>query len=509
MIKEIRLKNWKSFRDAVLPIDPLTILIGANASGKSNAIDALEFLERIAYGKELRPALAGDSTLAPIRGGVEGAVLQGEKSLTIATMLGKNSFTIETLIGDDEGNDYIHSITVNIDSKVQLDSEYLFLTNEESKEVRLIIQNILNKKELKENLSNLYFIIKNSVHYLTEKAKKIEEYLKTIDFFVSHNYQVLLDKYHNDEIFRKELLEALEDESFVKYLINCYYLLYAGGGCYLDYPSIYVNFDDSELESLARSIAVLWQAKNFIYDDEDIIALDTVIENFQNIFILDPIPSKMRNYRPLAETLERDGSNIAGVLAGLSEEKKKEIEEALSHYASALPEREIKRVWAETVGRFNSDAMLYCEEEWIKGTSQIIDAKGMSDGTLRFLAILTALLTRPEGTQIIIEEIDNGLHPSRAKLLLQALKEIGTRRKIDILVTTHNPALLDALPIEMMPFVIVAHRDIETGESKLTPLNEIENLPKLMAGGTLGKITMQGALERSLERQGKKEGNKE
>ena len=48
MIKEIRLKNWKSFRDAVLPIDPLTILIGANASGKSNAIDALEFLERVA-----------------------------------------------------------------------------------------------------------------------------------------------------------------------------------------------------------------------------------------------------------------------------------------------------------------------------------------------------------------------------------------------------------------------------------------------------------------------------
>ena len=87
----------------------------------------------------MRPALAGDSTLAPIRGGVEGAVLQGEKSLTIATMLGKNSFTIETLIGDDEGNDYIHSITVNIDSKVQLDSEYLFLTNEESKEVRLIM----------------------------------------------------------------------------------------------------------------------------------------------------------------------------------------------------------------------------------------------------------------------------------------------------------------------------------------------------------------------------------
>ncbi|MCA1995082.1 MAG: ATP-binding protein, partial [Coleofasciculus sp. S288] len=43
------------------------------------------------------------------------------------------------------------------------------------------------------------------------------------------------------------------------------------------------------------------------------------------------------------------------------------------------------------------------------------------------------------------EEVDNGLHPSRAGLLLKMLREIGEKRKIDILVTTYNPALLDAL----------------------------------------------------------------
>jgi AAA15 family ATPase/GTPase len=36
MIKELRVKHWKGFEQATLYIDPLTILIGPNASGKSN-----------------------------------------------------------------------------------------------------------------------------------------------------------------------------------------------------------------------------------------------------------------------------------------------------------------------------------------------------------------------------------------------------------------------------------------------------------------------------------------
>ena len=43
------------------------------------------------------------------------------------------------------------------------------------------------------------------------------------------------------------------------------------------------------------------------------------------------------------------------------------------------------------------------------------------------------------------------------------------------MITTHNPALLDALGPEIVPFVVVAHRDSETGESKLT---QLEDIPK-------------------------------
>ena len=44
MITKLRLHNWKSFEDSTIYIDPLTFLIGTNASGKSNVLDAFDFL---------------------------------------------------------------------------------------------------------------------------------------------------------------------------------------------------------------------------------------------------------------------------------------------------------------------------------------------------------------------------------------------------------------------------------------------------------------------------------
>ncbi|EGW41782.1 SMC domain protein [Desulfosporosinus sp. OT] len=126
----------------------------------------------------------------------------------------------------------------------------------------------------------------------------------------------------------------------------------------------------------------------------------------------------------------------------------------------------------------------------------------MSDGTLRFLGILTALLTRPSGSLIVIEEVDNGLHPSRAKLLLETMIEIGTERNIDILITTHNSALMDELGAEMIPFIQVVHRDAEDGTSKITLLEDIKSLPKLLAHGSVGELSTKGEIERSLSLNG-------
>jgi len=202
---------------------------------------------------------------------------------------------------------------------------------------------------------------------------------------------------------------------------------------------------------LNRSHSILSQAETLNLRKDVVDAVKKLLGELENIFVFDPIPSHMRDYKPFSDTLQSDGSNIAGVLAGLESQRKKEIEHELTHYLKDLPEKDVKRVWAEPVGKFQTDAMLYCEEGW--GTEKYeVDARGMSDGTLRYLAIVTALLTRKENSLLIVEEIDNGLHPSRVKMLIHMLKTLGKKRNIDIVITTHNPALLDALGNTMVPY---------------------------------------------------------
>ncbi|MCY7340407.1 MAG: AAA family ATPase [Pseudonocardia sp.] len=83
-ITQVRLTAFKSYRDAALPLSPLTILIGRNGGGKSNALDGLEVLSRLAKGGEIRDALDGARRDAgPVRGGIEGCAPIGTDSFEL------------------------------------------------------------------------------------------------------------------------------------------------------------------------------------------------------------------------------------------------------------------------------------------------------------------------------------------------------------------------------------------------------------------------------------------
>jgi predicted ATPase len=116
MIKEIQLTNWKSFQEATLFIDPLTILIGTNASGKSNALDALIFLQRIASGEALTSALQGDADRLEIRGGIDWACRRGT-----------DSFCLKATVNlPEERIDFVYSIEAHIvEKRCQIKKENL------------------------------------------------------------------------------------------------------------------------------------------------------------------------------------------------------------------------------------------------------------------------------------------------------------------------------------------------------------------------------------------------
>jgi len=46
MIESIQFKNYKSLRDAVLPLQRMTLIVGPNGSGKSSAMEVLEYIRR-------------------------------------------------------------------------------------------------------------------------------------------------------------------------------------------------------------------------------------------------------------------------------------------------------------------------------------------------------------------------------------------------------------------------------------------------------------------------------
>ena len=106
MITELRLRNWKSFFDATLFIDPITVIIGTNASGKSNIFDALKLLSALASPIDIMDIAKN------VRGGAEGIIRRGEQmcNLTITMEGDKSSEQLiyeVALAFDDQRNIYI------------------------------------------------------------------------------------------------------------------------------------------------------------------------------------------------------------------------------------------------------------------------------------------------------------------------------------------------------------------------------------------------------------------
>ena len=84
---------------------------------------------------------------------------------------------------------------------------------------------------------------------------------------------------------------------------------------------------------------------------------------------------------------------------------------------------------------------------------------GVSSGTLHTLALITALLADPERNLIGIEEPENYVHPAALDAFVQYL--LNARERVQVLVTTHSPLLLDYL--NEPEAVRVVQRDEEKG----------------------------------------------
>jgi predicted ATPase len=187
------------------------------------------------------------------------------------------------------------------------------------------------------------------------------------------------------------------------------------------------------------------------------------------------------NSSALAESLSEDGSNLALVLNELNlYNGLKRVNEALRRFCDFLTE-----VVPSTRGGITQ---LYVREE---GVSEPFSSTSLSDGTLRLLCLLAILLDpTPPPPLVCIEEPEVGLHPDAIRMVADLLIEASSMTQL--IVTTHSPALVDALS-DQPDSVVVCERDLDgfttfkrLDSSDLSEWLEDYSLGELWKNGEIG-----------------------
>lgn len=125
------------------------------------------------------------------------------------------------------------------------------------------------------------------------------------------------------------------------------------------------------------------------------------------------------------------------------------------------------------------------QEKHLKATIPLVR---MSDGTLRWLTLLTILLNPDPPSLVCIEEPELGLHPDMIHELAKLLIDASTRTQL--IITTHSDRLVEEFT-DTPEAVLVCEK--ENGASKFRRL-EREKLAAWLEEYTLGQIWTRGQI---------------
>ena len=386
MLTSFTLKNFKSFKEATLHLTPtVTFLIGANGSGKSNALEALTLLKCLGKGKSLREIESEmNSPSHPL--------VRCPSNEMVNWFDGK-SFELNCALENNGKDKYVFSIAIQQEDGDQLTFKHESLVDKGKKIVYSTIDEVVNGRN----------------------TKTIVNFVKSIS---SNNGQALF--------FGLRVISQL------------------------------IKQDTIPLEE-KRSLVSISKGT------------EQIRNHFSSIFFLEPNPKGMRGYARQIERMpfSESGENLSAILEELCRDEK--VKNDILEIVRSLPEQEILDInFSKTDENF---MMVKLEESFSKEHHHTL-AYSLSDGTLRVLAIATAMFRVPEGSLLVIEEVDNGIHPSRIQHLVDKMYEIAAERKIQILVTTHDPAMMNAIPPQEKGNILCCYRDKEDGSSKIVRLSD-------------------------------------
>ncbi|WP_447921999.1 AAA family ATPase [Achromobacter aegrifaciens] len=170
-------------------------------------------------------------------------------------------------------------------------------------------------------------------------------------------------------------------------------------------------------------------------------------------------PQDGRLLKPVGENI----ASVIGHLERVAPERVKMIKEYLQSVVPMVHGMERKVIGPMETLEFRQE-MAGARHPWK------FLAQNMSDGTLRALGVMTALLQSNvdySPTLIGIEEPETALHPAASAALREIL--VHAAKQTQVLVTSHSPDLLDDRGIDVDSILSVVS---EGGETKIAPLDD-------------------------------------
>ncbi len=395
MLTRIEIDGFKSFEEFGLDLGPFTVLMGANASGKSNLFDALRFLSSTAT-MDLRGAARA----------VRGEALGMFRRDAAGIMADRFTIAVELLlprqVTDPFGQTYAlsqtrirYELTVGI-REAESGLARMVVLNEQAAPIR--------KREGDWVRSSAGGLPRESLAYGRS------------------GYKPFLTTDHAGE--------------------RAQFLLHQDGRAGRSRPAAAAE------STILREITT---AEDFRH----LFALRLELASWR-FLQLDPAALRLPSSDLAADALEPDGANLATVLHRIRSESAEPAhpQGALADIAvdltALIPGFESFEVEHDQQGRQHRVRIAMDHEP-------VLPSQVASDGTLRLLALLALLHDPRQSGLVCFEEPENGLHPSRVQSLIARLREMtstadageaSTGHRLQFLLNSHSPVVLAAISLD-------------------------------------------------------------
>ena len=191
---------------------------------------------------------------------------------------------------------------------------------------------------------------------------------------------------------------------------------------------------------------------------------------------LDLSPDAMRRPSlPGQKILSDRGENLASVLQLLYQDGA--TREPLLEWIRELTPMDVRDL------DFDLDATGRVVLSLVEANGHRTSVYSASDGALRLLAMIAALLGPATARFYFLEELEVGIHPARLYLLLDLIEQQSRRTDrppVQVIASTHSPHLLRQLRPETLNNAVLVYRSDDASASQVIPIREIPGVSEAL-----------------------------